>query len=128
MFFNVRGIKKMIIKVLKIIVLRIVELGECRYMMFSVFNCGYVVVNVVGIMVKYFVILLVMLKVVSELWVISICLLMCIILINLVGLELRLIILFVFFVVWVLEFIVIVIFVCVSVGVLLVLLLVIVIK
>lgn len=128
MFFNVRGIKKMIIKVLKIIVLRIVELGECRYMMFSVFNCGYVVVNVVGIMVKYFVILLVMLKVVSELWVISICLLMCIILINLVGLELRLIILFVFFVVWVLEFIVIVIFVCVSVGVLLVLLLVIAIK
>ena len=80
--------------------------------------------NVVGMMVKYLVMLLVMENVVSVLWVMSSCLLICMIFSSLVGLELRLIMLFVLCVVCVFEFIVIVMFVCVSVGVLFVLLLV----
>ncbi len=46
--------------------LRMAESGECRRMMFSAFNCGYVAANAAGIMAKYFATSLTMLKVVSE--------------------------------------------------------------
>lgn len=112
----------MIISVLKMIVDRIVDFGECSVMMFSLLSIGYRLMNMVGMMVKYFVMLLVIENVVSVFCVISSCLLIFMILMSLVGLELRLIMLLVFWVVWVLVFIVILILVCVSVGVLLVLL------
>lgn len=118
----------MMISVLKIMVDRIVDVGDVRCMMLSMCSCGQVVMNVVGMIVKYFVMLFVIENVVSDLCVISICLLILMIFISLVGFELRLIMLLVFFVVCVLVFIVIVMLVCVSVGVLLVLLFVIVMR
>lgn len=103
-----------------------VDWGFFKFMMLRVLML--ILVNMVGIMVKYLVMLLVREKVVNVFLVIRSCLLMVIRLISLVGLELRFIILVVFLVVWVLEFIVKFILVWVRVGVLLVLFLVMVIN
>lgn len=128
MLCRVSGISVGIIRVLKISVVSIVLCGFDSCIMFSVVMVGMVVVNSVGRIVKYLEMLLVSEKVVSVSWVISCCLFIFIIVSSLVGFELRLIMLLVFFVVCVLEFIVRLMLVWVSVGVLLVLLLIIVIS
>lgn len=128
MLCRVSGISVGIISVLKISVVSIVLCGLDRCIMFNVVIVGSVVVNSVGRIVKYLDILLVSEKVVSVLCVISCCLFIFIIVSSLVGFEFRLIMLLVFLVVCVFEFIVRLMLVWVSVGVLLVLLLIIVIS